>query len=63
MNSVELDPAGGFDATRAEDLAAVLDALPSLVAYIDSSGVNRYANAAAERWLRRPLDTIVGALK
>ena len=60
MNSVELDPAGGFDATRAEDLAAVLDALPSLVAYIDSSGVNRYANAAAARWLRRPLDTIVG---
>lgn len=61
MNSVELDPAGGFDATRAEDLAAVLDALPSLVAYIDAKGVNRYANAAAERWLRRPLHTIVGA--
>jgi PAS domain S-box-containing protein len=61
MSSVGLDPSGGFDATRAPDLAAVLDALPSLVAYVDRHGVNRYANAAAERWLRRPRDTIVGS--
>jgi PAS domain S-box-containing protein len=61
MNPVSLDPSGGFDATRAQDLAAVLDALPSLVAYVDRHGINRYANAAAERWLRRPLDTVVGS--
>jgi PAS domain S-box-containing protein len=57
----EIDASGGFDPTRAEDLAAVLDALPSLVTYVDSAGINRYANAAAAHWLRRPLDTIVGA--
>lgn len=58
MPHLPADP--GFDATRAEDLAAVLDALPSLVAYVDCTGVNRYVNAAAERWLRRPRETIVG---
>jgi PAS domain S-box-containing protein len=61
MSLSDLDADGGFDPTRAEDLAAVLDALPSLVAYVDSTGTNRYANAAAERWLRRPRDTIVGS--
>ena len=52
--------ADGFDPTRAADLAAVLDALPALVAYVDRHGVNRYANAAAVRWLGRPLDAVVG---
>lgn len=53
--------AGGLDPTRAADLAEVLDALPALVAYVDRDGVNRYANAASAHWLRRPLETIIGA--
>ncbi len=40
----------GFDA---EDLGEVLDALPSLVAYVDAAGAVRYANAASRAWLDR----------
>jgi PAS domain S-box-containing protein len=53
------DP-GGFDPTRADDLASVLDALPALVAFVDRDGINRYVNAAGARWLRRPLEKVVG---
>ena len=49
-----------FDAGRAEDLSAVLDALPTLVVYIDREGVYRYANAASAHWLRRPVEDVVG---
>ncbi|MFZ2012876.1 MAG: PAS domain-containing protein [Nocardioides sp.] len=61
MSSFDLDATRSFDPSRAEDLAEVLDALPSLVAYVDRHGINRYANAAATRWLRRPQESIVGS--
>jgi PAS domain S-box-containing protein len=52
--------APAFDAGRAEDLTALLDALPSMVVYIDRDGINRYANAAVAHWLRRPVEDVVG---
>lgn len=47
----------GFDA---EDLGEVLDALPSLVAYVDAAGGLRYANAASRSWLHRTPAEVVG---
>ena len=47
----------GFDA---EDLGEVLDALPSLVAYVDAAGVLRYSNAASRTWLDRWPQQVVG---
>jgi len=47
----------GFDA---QDLGEVLDALPSLVAYVDAAGVLGYANAATRTWLDRDPDEVVG---
>lgn len=47
----------GFDA---QDLGEVLDALPSLVAYVDAAGVLGYANAATRTWLDRTPDEVVG---
>ncbi|HYF74415.1 MAG TPA: PAS domain-containing protein, partial [Nocardioides sp.] len=47
----------GFDA---QDLGEVLDALPSLVAYVDATGVLRYANAAARTWLDLSPAEVVG---
>jgi PAS domain S-box-containing protein len=61
MSMIGLDAENGFDPTRAGDLAEMLDALPSLVACYDRAGINRYCNAAAARWLRRPIETIVGS--
>jgi len=49
-----------FDPWSADDLRELLDALPSLVAYMDSAGFNRYVNAAAARWLGKPVDQVVG---
>jgi PAS domain S-box-containing protein len=49
-----------FDPWSADDLRELIDALPSLVAYVDVAGFNRYANAAAARWLGRPPDQVVG---
>ncbi len=47
----------GFDAN---DLGEVLDALPSLVAYVDGAGVLRYANDACRTWLDRPPHEVLG---
>ena len=47
----------GFDA---EDLRDVLDALPSLVAYVDAGAVLRYANAASPSWLGRSPVEVLG---
>lgn len=47
----------GFDA---DDLGEVLDALPSLVAYVDATGVLRYSNAASRSWLGRCPEQVVG---
>lgn len=52
--------APAFDVKRTEDLAEVLDALPTLVAYVDTDGVARYANAVVSRWLRRSPGDVVG---
>lgn len=54
-------PALDFDPARASDLAELLDALPVLVAYVDAGGFNRYANADAARWLRQPVERVLGA--
>jgi PAS domain S-box-containing protein len=54
-------PALDFDPARASDLAELLDALPVLVAYVDAAGFNRYANADASRWLRKPVARVRGA--
>lgn len=46
----------------AQDLGEVLDALPSLVAYVDAAGVLGYANAATRTWLGREPAEVVGRL-
>ncbi len=60
MSAADLDVTTGFDPSSAADLAGLLDALPSMITYIDRHGVSRYANAAAARWLRCPADAVVG---
>ncbi|CAI9407703.1 PAS domain-containing protein [Nocardioides sp. T2.26MG-1] len=47
----------GFDA---QDLGEVLDALPSLVAYVDGAAVLRYTNEASRTWLDRAPAEVVG---
>ncbi len=59
MSWARLEPPS-FDPWSAEDLRELIDTLPALVAYIDAAGVNRYVNAAAAHWLRRPADQVVG---
>jgi hypothetical protein len=48
-----------FDASRVDDLAEVLDALPSLISYVDRDGILRYSNAAGAHWLRRPVEKMI----
>ena len=59
------DPApsteGSWDPRGVDALAELLDALPSLVAYVDADGVNRYVNSASRQWLRRPAERVVGS--
>jgi PAS domain S-box-containing protein len=52
--------APAFDPWSADDLRELIDALPALVAYVDTAGFNRYVNAAAACWLRKPVDQVVG---
>ena len=51
MALAEVEPVG---------LAELLDALPSLVAYVDHSETIRYVNRAARVWLGRAADDTVG---
>ncbi|MFD0936580.1 PAS domain-containing protein, partial [Methylobacterium trifolii] len=44
----------------ARELRLVADALPNLIAFIDTGLVYRFANAAYEAWFGRPLDRVVG---
>jgi PAS domain S-box-containing protein len=56
-----VDASTRSDVGHALDLAEVLDALPSLVGYVDRHGVNRYSNAAVSHWLRRAPEDVEGA--
>jgi PAS domain S-box-containing protein len=42
------------------DLQSVVDAVPTLIAYYDQAGFNRFANRAYHEWFGRPLGSIPG---
>lgn len=43
-----------------EELQAIIDAVPSLISYVDRDLVYRWNNQAYERWFDRPLSEITG---
>ncbi len=59
MSWARIEPPA-FDPWSAEDLRELVDALPALVAFIDAAGVDRYVNAAAAHWLRKPAEEVIG---
>lgn len=50
----------GPDQRRVEDLSELLDALPSLVAFVGPDERNHYANRASRTWLGREPDEVLG---
>ena len=47
-------------AANARELRLVTDALPVLIAFVDASGIYRFANDAYEHWFFLPADQVIG---